>query len=148
MSVENLMTGHSVEPKIHILRGQDRVSCSSANNIIDLFFPSNHGYISLDETRLDEIVEFFKTIIKTYSTHDTCAMTSGRYDGVGGIKSHNNIKRYSLEVFCDYYDTKYKFDFNNITREKLKEFTICKLQNILSNVQKEKEKRNEKSCCS
>ena len=53
----------------------------------------------------------------------------------------------SVEALQDYFNAT-NLDIDNINKEDLKRKTIRELERILHVVQKEKEKRNEKSCCS
>ena len=143
---DKIMTSIESEPYFHVQTGTDRVHFTWTDSVV-YYFPSNSGYIEIDPKRLSSFMNFVDRKLGNMQNPYATAMHTCNYQGASGIISHNNIRYYSLQALQDYFNET-KLDIDNINKEDLKRKTIRELERILHVVQKEKEKRNEKSCCS
>lgn len=143
---DKIMTSIENEEYFYIQTGSDRVNNSRVGSIV-YYFPSNSGYIEVDPDEMSSFMDFVEWKLKDMINPLSTAMHTYNYQGRGGILTHNNIRYYSLQALQEYFDI-INLNINNISKENLRKKTIRELERILNVVQKEKEKRNEKSCCS
>lgn len=143
---DKIMTSIESEPYFYIQTGADRAYYACSDSVV-YYFPSNSGYIEVSPNRLSSFIDFIDRKLKDMQNPYGAAMHTSMYQGGSGIVSHNNIRYYSLQALQDYFNIK-NINISLINKDDLKEKTIRELERILHVVQKEKEKRNEKSCCS
>lgn len=143
---DKIMTSNKEERYFFVQTGSDRCNYEMDNSVV-YYFPSNSGYIEVSLDRLNSFMDFVDTKVKEMRNPLATAMHTSMYRGCKGIVSHNNIRYYSLEALQEYFNIT-NLNIDNINKEDLKGKTIRELERILNVVQKEKEKRNEKSCCS
>ena len=143
---DKIMTSVEDEPYFYVQTGSDRVHNSRVDSVV-YYFPSNSGYIEVDPSRLGAFIDFVDMKLRDMINPLSAAMHTYNFQGRSGIIVHNNIRYYSLEALQEYFNIK-NININLINKDDLKGKTIRELERILNVVQKEKEKRNEKSCCS
>lgn len=143
---DKIMTSIESEPYFYVQTGTDRVHFTWTDSVV-YYFPSNSGYIEVNPNKLSSFIDFIDRKLQDMENPYSAAMHTCNYQGAMGILTHNNIRYYSLQALQDYFNET-NLDIDNINKEDLKRKTIRELERILHVVQKEKEKRNEKSCCS
>lgn len=143
---DKIITSVEDEPYFYVQTGSDRVHSTWTSSIV-YYFPSNSGYIEVDPSKLSSFIDFIDRKLSDMQNPYSTAMHTCNYQGAMGILTHNNIRYYSLGALQEYFNIK-NINIDIISKEDLKGKTIRELERILNVVQKEKEKRNEKSCCS
>lgn len=143
---DKIMTSIEDEPYFYVQTGTDRASFTWTDSVV-YYFPSNSGFIEVDPSKLNSFIDFIDRKLEDMINKLSTAMHTSNYRNGFGILEHNNIRYYSLQALQEYFNIT-NFNVNNINKEDLKKKNIRELERILNVVQKEKEKRNEKSCCS
>ena len=146
MPTEVIITNDPDESTINIHTGSARLY-DYVPNSINIHFPSNGGVIEIEQGRFNEALDYLEDIMRAHMPDKySTAIYHGTLKNKHGIVTTNHIRTYSLCALSEYYKGKL-MDINKITREELQKLTVHNLNYVLDRVRKEKEKKNETSCC-